>query len=193
MINPNGTVDLPNGAGTIKPNGPVEVDKDGNVTIPTDKGDITVDSAGTITVPNGTVINPNGTVDLPNGAGTITPEGGDATVGEDGSMTIPTQDGTITVDPEGNMTVPNGGAHDTEIEAGADVTVDENGVTVNPNGTVINPNGTVDITKWSWNNSPNGPVEVDKDGNVTIPTVMDQSQWIQLERLQYQIKMEQQQ
>ena len=134
-----------------------------------------MDPAGTITVPNQdgttTVINPNGTVDLPNGAGTITPEGGDATVEEDGSVKIPTQDGAITVDPEGNMTVPNGGAHDTQIDAGADVTVEENG----SNSRTKMAQSLIQKEQWTYQmgleqSHQHGPVTVDKDGNVTIPT-----------------------
>ena len=52
----------------------------------------------------------------------------------------------------------------------------------------LHQNGTVDLPNGVGTVNQHGPVTVDKDGNVTIPTANGESQWIQLERLQYQME-----
>ncbi|MBQ4164039.1 MAG: hypothetical protein IJD87_03055, partial [Turicibacter sp.] len=177
VITPEGTVELPNGAGTVTPNASVTVDANGNVTIPTANGTIEVDRDGSIKIPTthrqdqDTTIDANGDVILPNGSTIPAKPGHNATVGQDGVVNVPADNGTITVDPSGSITVPNESTNNTVLKPGAPGTIESDGTVTIPNGsgeTVINPNGDVTLSGGTVV-TPNGDVTVEEDGTVKIP------------------------
>lgn len=164
-VDANGNVTVPEGSTVTPPGGPdIEVNDDatvdtgGNVTFP--EGGSAQVNGDTVTVPEGGTLTPNGDggVDVPGGS-TVHPGNGGP------EMTLP-EGGTV--DPEGNVKLPGGGS----AQVGeTTVTVPEDGGTLEPSGedgvkvpsgSTVTPPGGPDITV-------NDEATVDTDGSVTLP------------------------
>ena len=163
-INPDGTIDVPNGGVVNIPAGDV-TPPNGSVVYPD----------GTIVTPNGPVINPDGSVGIP---------GPNGNLGDQDDVLVPPVGGNIpTVDDQGNTHVPDNGIVETPegtINVPNGTIVKPDGTIVGPNGEIYNPDGSITLpgpdkkpgTGDDVVVAPNKPGQLtpNPDGSITIPS-----------------------
>ena len=173
VVNPDGTMELPEGTVVEKPDGTTTtlpnggtLAADGTVTV---NGEVTVEDAEgnetTITPPadgENVTVNPDGTMELPEGTVVDKPDGSTTTLPDGGSM-----------DAEGNVT--SEGAEITEKADGSVTVTDKDGneTTITPaegEEVVVKPDGTVEVPAGSEIETESGTATIPEDsGTVTIP------------------------
>ena len=161
-VNPDGTMELPEGTVVEKPDGSTttlpdggSMDAEGNTT--TEGTTITENTDGSVTVTDkdgnettitpaegeNVTVNPDGTMELPEGTVVEKPDGSTTTLPAGGSMgaegNTTTEGTTITKNTDGSVTVTDKDGNETTVTPPAD---GEN-VTVNTDGTMTMPEGTV--------------------------------------------------